>query len=125
MKKKKNLSAGIIFISIALLMILAVALRIQNIKTEERVENFQHQLIAVCGAVKEAVVAAEIKEFDVYLNSYGRVVVWVTIKNGMRKGPLRYTVFRDGDVIIKKPYEDQAIEKSWKDYPDFASIGKK
>jgi hypothetical protein len=100
----------------------------RSVSMEKANKNLQRQLIAVCGAVDEALKEAGIaeKDFVIFPRSIGfdeRKAISISLK-----GETRYTVFKDGRVIIiklERGWEGQAIHKTWEDYPDFHSIGKK
>jgi hypothetical protein len=100
----------------------------RSVIMEKANKNLQQQLITVCGAVDEALKEAGIQEknFTIFprpLGSGKETVPCISIE----QGKIRYTVFKDGSIIIARPggWEEQLTHKSWKDYPEFASIGKK
>lgn len=96
-------------------------------RTEER-DSYQQQLIALCGMVKEAITEAGINGYDFSIHphhkGYSRkgTLVIVHIKE-----KLIFELYDDGIVKVHRldGQREEITEKTWKDYPEFYSIGKK
>ena len=93
----------------------------------EKAKSCRQQLIAVCGAVDEALRDAGIKKEDVNI-----FVRWLDREKpavciALKQGEITHTAFHDGQVIIRRPggWEGQTIRRSWEDYTEFHSLGKK
>lgn len=117
---------GVYLIVAAVLIVIIFINGLRSANFQKKAEARQYQLIAVCGAVNEALREAGIDEKDVNI-----FVRWPNEKGSsiciaLNEGETAYTV-NNGQLVIRKPggVEGQIIKKTWEDYPGFHSLIKK
>ena len=113
------------------LLVLIIVLGYSFLKESERAEKgevYRKQLIAVCGIVDEAITEVGVRGYDFSIHphhkGYSRkgTVVIVHVRE-----EIIFELYDDGIVKIRRidGQKEEITEKTWKDYPEFASIGKK
>ena len=119
------------FLVLSTVVVLVFIVLVVYLKTELlKTETYRHQLVAVCGVVDEIVEQESIIVMPPHEEGTLRgAISFITAEEQEDFVVLRrYNIFPDGTITIYERGADskeQVIEKSWKDYPLFFSIGKK
>ena len=120
-------------LALVLLITMIAVFSIKDAKSQKEIEDYQHQLIAVCGAISEARLEF-IGEVFVYSEKFRKGVISFSTVEDQKDFVFtrRYTISPNGNLAIYKDNsyknnsrEEWVIKKTWEDYPEFASIGKK
>ena len=120
-------------LALVLLITMIAVFSIKDAKSQKEIEDYQHQLIAVCGAISEARLEF-IGEVFVYSEKFRKGVISFSTVEDQKDFVFtrRYNISPNGDLAIYKDNsyknnsrEEWVIKKTWEDYPEFASIGKK
>ena len=128
--KTERIWVGLLVLSLAVLivsgMLLANTVYEKN-NLERQKNNLERQLIAVCGVMDEVV---SVPNLTISPADEPEEVISIKLSSLPEESfPWKniFTIRSDGKIHIDKigGWGERESEKSWKDYPKFAEIGKK